>query len=75
MGDYLSITEAADAVTQQTGSPVKPRDISKLLYDRELHSGYCPKIGTRHVIAREYLPQLISILRRKGWVRHLEPTV
>ena len=72
MGDYLSITEAADEITEQEGQTVKPRHISTLLYDQELHTGYCPKIGNRHVIAREYLPELIRILRRKGWIRRTE---
>jgi len=69
MPQFLSITEAADELTEQTGQPVKPRQISALLYDRELRADYCPKIGHRHVIMEDYLPEIARIMRRKGWLR------
>ena len=70
--EFVSITEAASALTEDVGQTIKPRQISALLYDRELRTDYCPKIGNRHVIAREYLPEIVRVMRRKGWLRREE---
>ena len=65
--EWLSITDAAREVTSMLGQLVRPRDISNLLYDRELREDFCPKIGNRHVVSRAYVPEIARILRRKGW--------
>ncbi len=68
MSDYLSISEAADRLTLMLKRPVRPRQISKMLYDRMLSEAYCPWIGHQHVISKGYLPKIARLMRSKGRV-------
>ena len=67
--EFYSISEVADVLTTQLGQTIRPQQISNLLYHRELDEKLCPRIGNRHVVDRSYLPGLIRVLQRKGWVR------
>jgi hypothetical protein len=66
--DFVSVGQAAEQLTQLAGELVKPSQISLLLYHKELQEKYCPRIGHAHVIARSYLPEILRIMRRKGWI-------
>ena len=67
--NFLSVSETADELSVQLGQPVKPRWISTLLYDKELRDEFCPMIGGRRLIDREYLGEVARVLRRKGWIK------
>lgn len=44
----------------------RPRDISTLLYNREVDDALCPIVSGRRMIPRELLPQLRQKLAEKG---------
>jgi hypothetical protein len=66
--DYLSISDAADELTQTHEQTIRPRWISDLFYLRELRGDLCPIVGGRRLIPRDYLPMIAMALRRRGWV-------
>jgi hypothetical protein len=67
--EFLSVGQAADRLSVGLGQTVKPRQLSALLYDRELRDDFCPLVGGRRLIDPEYLSEIARVLRRKGWVR------
>jgi hypothetical protein len=68
--DILNVSEAARELTELLNEDVRPRDISKLFYDRTLRDDLCPIIGNRRMIPRDYLEQIEWALRRAGKLRH-----
>jgi len=60
--DYLSVSDAA----RELGA--KPKQISDLLYQRELRDDICPIVGGRRLIPRSYLPIILRELVRRGLV-------
>lgn len=70
--EFLSVGEAAAALSEELGQPVKPRWISTLAYDQELRADFCPLIGGRRLIERGYLPEVARALRRRGWISRTE---
>ena len=67
--ELLSVSDVARELTGQLGREVRPRDISRLLYDRELRDDLCPIVSGRRVIPRDYLPMIVMALRRRGWLQ------
>lgn len=59
----LSVSEAA----RRLGA--RPKDISDLLYQRELRDDICPIIAGRRIISESYLPVIRMVLKRHG--RHV----
>jgi hypothetical protein len=68
MNERLTVTEAAEVLTEQAGCSISPRMISDLLYRRILDTARCPIIGDRRMIPPDYLPELLSVLRERGFV-------
>jgi len=66
--DPLSVSEAAEELSRLAGERVRPQQISLLLYGKDLNERSCPRVGHAHIIDREYLPEILRILRRRGWV-------
>jgi hypothetical protein len=64
MTDFVAITEAAETIGR------RPRDLSDIFYRRPpgLDLSKCPKIGTRRVILRSYLPALKKLLEERELV-------
>ena len=69
MGDHVTVSEAARALTEEWGSIVRPRDISNLFYARELRDDLCPIIGGRRLIPLDYLAMIAIQLRRRGLIK------
>ena len=67
--ELLSVSDVARELTDQFGQDIRPRDISRLLYDRELRDDLCPIVSGRRVIPRDYLPMIVMVLRRRGWLQ------
>ena len=57
---HLSVSEAA----RRLGA--KPRDISDLLYKRQLRDDLCPIVAGRRLIPATYLDMIARALRRAG---------
>jgi hypothetical protein len=47
---------------------VRPRAISDLFYNRELSDEKCPIIGGRRLIPPEYVPVIVTALRKHGLI-------
>lgn len=60
--EYLSVSEAA----RELGA--KPKQISDLLYQRELRDDLCPIVAGRRLIPRSYLPTVASVLAERGFI-------
>ncbi len=69
--NLLSVGEAASLLSAELGEPVQPRWITRLLYDRQLREDYCPMVGGRRLIRREYLPEVARALRLHGKIPRL----
>ncbi|MBD3291352.1 MAG: hypothetical protein GF393_00400 [Armatimonadia bacterium] len=57
---YVSVSEAARRLD------ARPRDISDLLYRRQLSDDRCPLVGNRRLIPEDYLDVIAMVLRRTG---------
>ncbi len=57
---YLSVSEAA----RRLGA--KPKDISDLLYRREIRDDLCPIVAGRRLIPEEHLELIARALKRAG---------
>jgi hypothetical protein len=57
---HLNVSDAA----REIGA--RPRDISALLYNRELSDESCPIVNGRRMIPRELLPTIREKLTAKG---------
>lgn len=68
----LSVSDAARALTEETGQQIRPRDITLLFYYRELRDDLAPIVAGRRIIDRRLLPEIARALRRRGWVRRDE---
>ena len=64
--EYLSVSEAA----RKFGA--KPKQISDLLYHRVLRDDLCPIVGGRRLIPRSYLPKVLDVLIKQGFVEPSE---
>lgn len=71
MSNLLSVSDVARKLEEQLGCPVRPRDISTLLYDRVIDDSRCPVVGTRRVIPLEMLPDIEAALIARGVISHL----
>jgi hypothetical protein len=63
---HLNVSDAA----REIGA--RPRDISALLYNRELSDDACPIVNGRRVIPRELLPIIRQKLVEKGKLQAAE---
>jgi len=57
---HLTVSDAA----REIGA--RPRDISSLLYNREIDDAACPIVNGRRMIPRELLPTIRQMLAAKG---------
>lgn len=67
--DVLSVSDAARELSQELREEVRPRDISRLFYERDLRDDLCPIVSGRRVIRRDYLSMVVMAMRRRGWIR------
>lgn len=58
--DFMSVSEVARDIG------AKPKQISDLLYQRELRDDLCPIVGGRRLIPRGYLPTIRQTLIERG---------
>jgi hypothetical protein len=65
----LSVSDVA----RQLGA--NPKDISDLLYRRELRDDVCPIVAGRRLIPTDYLAEVEAALRRHGRLREKEASV
>jgi hypothetical protein len=63
MGDFFSVTEAAEEVEKRIGQPVKARELSDLLYHRRLSWERCPMVGRVRLIPRDYLREVCRVVK------------
>ncbi|MBM3970441.1 MAG: hypothetical protein FJ302_11340 [Planctomycetes bacterium] len=66
MVDLLTVSGAAREIEHHCGCPVRPRDISTLLYDRRIDDRLCPIIAGHRMISREVLPLIEQVLVERG---------
>lgn len=59
MEAYLSVSEVA----RMLGT--RPKDISDLLYQRELRDDLCPIVAGRRLIPETYVDEIAAALRRR----------
>lgn len=62
----MSVSSCARLINEQFGFSVKPRDISRLFYDRQLRDDLAPIEAGRRMIPADYVPQVVAALRRHG---------
>jgi hypothetical protein len=65
----MSVSRCADLIQERFGVAVKPRDISRMFYDRELRTDLCPVESGRRTIPEDYVPVIVAALRRRGKLR------
>ena len=68
MDDHLTIAESSRAISAQAGCEVSPRILSDLFYRRILDVERCPICGDRRLIPRDYLPEILAVLRERGLI-------
>lgn len=64
--EELTVSGAARELSVELGYTVRPRDISKLFYDRVLPDVQCPIVAGRRLIRRGCLPMIADALRGRG---------
>lgn len=62
----MSVSRVAQVISERFGYNVRPRDISLLIYDREINVDHCPIEAGRRMIPESLIPQVVSALRRRG---------
>lgn len=62
----LTVSEAARELELRHNCPVRPRDISMILYDRRIDDKLCPIIAGRRMIDRDVLPRIEDALVARG---------
>lgn len=62
----LTVSEAAREIERRFKCPVRPRDISTLLYDRQIDDSLCPIIAGHRMIDRDVLPRIEDALVARG---------
>lgn len=67
--DVACVSDAARELSAETGLAISPRDITALFYQRELRDDLCPIVSGRRLIPRNYLPEVLAAMRRRGWLR------
>lgn len=69
MPTQFTVSDAAREIERRQGVTVRPRDISRLFYERELRDDICPIVGGRRLIPPSYLHVVEQALRRRGLMR------
>lgn len=64
----FTVSQVARLLTESTGAIINPRDVSNLLYDREVRDDLCPVVGGRRLVPSECVPLIEAALRRKGLI-------
>lgn len=72
--DFVTVSDAARRITQDTGKTVSPQSISTLLYRRILDDSRCPIVGRNRMIPVDYLPEVQRALSSVG-TRHKREVV
>ncbi|MEM9354446.1 MAG: hypothetical protein AAGA92_15680 [Planctomycetota bacterium] len=62
----MTVGQAADAISEEVGQAVSPRDLTAILYQRRVRVELFPNVGGRRLIDPQYLPLLVQALRRAG---------
>jgi hypothetical protein len=65
----MSVSDCADLIGREYGAAVRPSDITRLFYQRELRTDLCPVSRGRRDIPATYVPQVAAVLRRRGKLR------
>ena len=66
MSDPMTVSDVARELSGRLGMDVGPRDITDLFYKRLLRDDLCPVVGGRRLIPRDYLPEILDVLRARG---------
>jgi hypothetical protein len=66
MQDVMTVGDVAQVLCSEHGADVTPRQVSDLLYRREIPIERCPIVGGRRLIPREMVPTILAALRRRG---------
>lgn len=64
--EYLTVGAAAKKITEMVGVTLTPTRLSDAFYKSQIDGQFGPIVGGRRLIARDFLPSIISILRRRG---------
>jgi hypothetical protein len=62
----LTVGEAAQRITRDTGVTVAPHVISNLFYKRYLDNDRCPVVGQARLIPEDYITTIVRVLRERG---------
>lgn len=66
---FLSVGDAAREIAAEFGVALNPKVLSDLIYQGHVNAACCPLIGGRRMISRDYMPWVVSALRRVGKLR------
>lgn len=66
MREMMTVSEVARQISRQTGTDIRPRDISDLFYSRDLPETLAPIVGGRRLIDEKHLPLIWEALRERG---------
>ena len=68
MSSQITVSDVTRKLREEFGVDVPPRSISDLFYSRELDDRQCPVVGGRRLIPTSYLPTIVQVVRKRGWL-------
>lgn len=66
--DMLTVSGAAREIERRHKCPVRPKDISTLLYERLVDDGLCPIVAGHRMISPDVLPRIEAALIERGMI-------